>query len=248
MSVIILAAGQGARMGKLTSNLPKSLMPFGSDSVIVRLLKQILDFYEGDITVVVGYMRDQVKNTLIKNFGNRVNIVENNQYQNDVNILSLYKAIEFQQNPDSFFVFEADCVFDRYAMEKIFSAKLRDFSSWFTIGAFKRSMVGGIVKSDKHKNVYDLKIVKKYEKQYKNYNKLIGVLKVGSNEAKAYINFLNKEIQRTTRQYYLAPWINNLELLSCLETELGANHADAFNTADAYYKALNMFDNEVRND
>lgn len=241
MSVIILAAGQGTRMGSLTADLPKSLMPFGASSVLVRLLKQILDLYDGEITVVVGYMKDQVKSTIYKNFGNRINIVENNQYNKDVNILSLALALELKLNQEPFFVFESDCVFDAYAMKKIFSKKLTSYSSWFTIGSFDKEMVGGILKADKDLNVIDLKIVKKFVRKYQDYNKLIGVLKVGPNEIEAYINFLKKEVKRNTYQYYLAPWINNLKLLPCLETKLGANHADAFNTADAYYKSLKVF-------
>jgi len=239
MSVIVLAAGQGTRMGSLTNDIPKSLLPFGDNNVLVRLIRQILDFYEGDVIVVVGYMKEQVINTLHSHFGSRVSIIENNQYYNDVNILSLSIAVDSRTEP--FFVFESDCVFDTFAMDKIFSQELSIHSSWFTVGKFDKSMVGGILKADNQQNVIDLNVVPRYQGKYESYDKLIGVLKVGPNEAETYIDLLKEEVKKSTRQYYLAPWINNLKLLPCLKTDLGKCHADAFNTADAYYKALKVF-------
>ena len=239
MSVIVLAAGQGMRMGSLTNDIPKSLLPFGDSNVLVRLIGQILDYYKGDIFVVVGYMKEQVINTLRSSFGNRVHIVVNNEYYNDVNILSLSLAIDGHSGP--FFVFESDCVFDSCAMDKIFSQGLSPYSAWFTIGKFHKMQAGGILKADNQENVLDLRVVPEYEKKYKGYDKLIGVLKVGPNEVETYIELLQKEVKENIRQYYLAPWINNLVLLPCRKTDIGKCHADAFNTADEYYSALRVF-------
>lgn len=239
MSIIVLAAGQGSRMGDLTRNLPKSLMPFGNSSVLIRLLRQISQVYSGDINVVVGYQKDKIIGEVQKEFGNYINIIENHKYKNDVNILSVSLALE--KCDKSAYIFESDCVYDDYAIEKIFSKDLISFSSWFTIGQFRKSMLGGILKSDKNDIVTDLKIVSSYSEEYSLYDKLIGVLKIGSAEIEIYRELINREVKINTKQYYLTPWINNLSILPCIKTELGDCHADAFNTKEDYYKALKLF-------
>lgn len=226
-------------MGSLTNNIPKPLLSFGETTILTRLINQILQRYDGEVLIVVGYMKELIINSVNIDFRKRLTIIENNDYLNDINILSLSLAINESLN--SFYVFEADCVYDDYAMNMIFSENLNSVSSWFSIGIFKNEQVGGISKINGNGQVQDLLIVDKYEEKYAKYNKLIGVLRVGPNEAKLFTKLIKDAANNNTKQYYHAPWIKNLDSLPCYNIDLGVNHAVAFNTAEEYSYALKLF-------
>lgn len=245
MRVLILAAGQGKRMSPLTDIVPKPLLSFGKDSIIVRIISQIIDRFSGDISVVVGHEGARVSNEVKNAFGERVSIVNNYDYRNDVNILSLSLGLDLDKEVESFIVFESDCIFDDSAMDRIFDEKIKLSSAWFTIGSFLSSQVGGIVKTDNRGFVEDLLVVKKYKPKYNDYNKLIGVLKVGPSEVKKYVKCLKEEVKVDTNQYYLSPWIKNLSSLPCKAVSLEGCCTGAFNTPEEYYSVLNNFEKNI---
>ncbi len=240
MRVVVLAAGQGTRMSPLTDHTPKSLLPFGDSNILVRLIGQILDRFSGEVFVVVGHEKERVSSAVKDKYGDRISIIENDNYLDDVNILSLSLAIE--GGVKSLMVFESDCILDNKAMDIIFSYKLKNVSSWYTIGPFLTTQVGGILLSDIDKNVIDIDIVPKFESKFKSYDKLLGVLRVGPKEIKKYQEHLFDEVKQSTRQYYLKPWIKNLSRLPCVATSLSNCHVGAFNTPDEYKQVLNIFE------
>ena len=62
--LIFLAAGQGKRMQPLGSTLPKSLLPVKDEPFVVRLLRQAVEHQATDLTVVVGYEQEQVRQAI----------------------------------------------------------------------------------------------------------------------------------------------------------------------------------------
>ena len=60
MKAIILAAGQGSRMGELTKSLPKPLMKFGEQTIISRLVNQLISRKITNIDIVVGYLYEEI--------------------------------------------------------------------------------------------------------------------------------------------------------------------------------------------
>ena len=242
MKVIILAAGQGKRMSPLTNKVPKPLLSFGEDSIIVRIIRQIVERFNGEVVVVVGHESDKVTWAVKSVFGNRVSIINNYNYQNDINILSLSLALD--EDMEQFIVFESDCIFDEKAMDKIFDEKIKPSSAWFTIGSFAPTQVGGIVKSN-NSHVEDLLVVSKYEPKFNDYSKLIGVLKVGPNEVENYVRCLKEEANADINQYYLMPWIKNLSILPCIAVSLKGCSTGAFNTPDEYYSVLHNFEKSI---
>lgn len=239
MRAIVLAAGKGTRMGTVSNKTPKFLLPFKNTTVLQRLIHQLLNFTQ-DITVVVGFEENKVRKILRSTFGDRINIICNDKYQEDVNIFSLFIGINHIISP--FVVFESDCIYEDRCIEKVFSADLNSYSAWFTMGKFVYSMSGGILKSDEFLNVTDVKIVPKYEQTYKNYRKLIGILKVGENEAADYIGFIENSIINRIDQYYLQSWIDNLQSLPSIEVQLDDYLLGAFNTYDEYKSVISMFE------
>jgi choline kinase len=237
--VIILAAGQGSRLKPLTDYTPKPLLPIAGSSVLIRLIDRVSAQPVSNITIVVGHEKERVKNEVFNAFGNRVRIVENDRYLEDTNILSLVLALAENESP--FIVFESDVVFEDSSLDLIFDSRLQSFSSWYTIGPFQLNQVGGILKANQEGWVTDLRIVKQFEDQYRDYKKLVGILKVSENEAPRYIKLLHAAALKNTRQYYLMPWINNLDKLPCIETDLSKTRVGAFNTIEEYEAMLRLF-------
>ncbi|RMX34528.1 aminotransferase class V-fold PLP-dependent enzyme [Mycoplasmopsis fermentans] len=84
-NAVIFAAGKGTRMTPLTHYVPKPLITVNDESMIERNIKHLQEIGINDITVVVGYMKDQFN--LIKEKYN-VKLIENDLYDEANNIYS----------------------------------------------------------------------------------------------------------------------------------------------------------------
>ena len=100
---IIIAAGQGNRLRPVTESMPKPLVPVNGVRIIDTILQALRKNGVKDIYVVVGYKKEQ----FYELYGGipDIHILENPQYLDGNNILSVYMAREYL--PDSF-VIEGD--------------------------------------------------------------------------------------------------------------------------------------------
>lgn len=87
-AALILAAGYGSRMGSLTGTQPKCLLTVGGRSLIEAQVGSLERFGVHDITVVVGYRGDRIRERL----KSRVSYVENRRYQETNSLYSLWLA------------------------------------------------------------------------------------------------------------------------------------------------------------
>lgn len=60
MKVIILAAGLGSRLGKLTKKDHKSLLKIGGETILKRLIRQFEFFGINNINIICGYKKKQI--------------------------------------------------------------------------------------------------------------------------------------------------------------------------------------------
>jgi choline kinase len=96
---IILAAGDGDRLGSLTGILPKVLLPVNGKEQLIRCPIEALSATGvSDIAIVVGYLGDRVIEALGNgaDFGVRLQYVYNSDYLGG-NAISVYKAREWVQ-------------------------------------------------------------------------------------------------------------------------------------------------------
>jgi len=94
---IILAAGDGDRLGSLTANRPKVLLPVnGKKQLIMYSIEALAAAGVSDIAIVVGYLGDSVMEALGNgdDFGVRLQYVYNADYMGG-NAISVYKAKEW---------------------------------------------------------------------------------------------------------------------------------------------------------
>lgn len=87
-AAIILAAGNGHRMGRLTIDRPKCLLEVGGEPLIERQLASLDACGIRDVTVVIGYQGPRLRAHL----GDRVRYVENGRYRETNSLYSLWLA------------------------------------------------------------------------------------------------------------------------------------------------------------
>lgn len=238
--VVVLAAGQGSRLGGLAEGRPKSLLPISGEPLLVRTIRQLEQRGFGDVVVVTGYRRDLLEAALK---GTRARFVENPSYATDTNIGSLCRGLE--QRDSRSLIIEADVAFDDGAMEQLREACLQDRSIWFTHGPFRQHQLGGILRADADGRIVDLKLVPRWEPAYLGWKKLLGVLAIGSSEAPGFLRLLTRAAAESTSQYYMMPWVEHLRDLPCWECDLGAHRAATFNTPEDYQRCCELFETET---
>ncbi|MER2027438.1 MAG: NTP transferase domain-containing protein, partial [Lachnospiraceae bacterium] len=85
-SAIILAAGFGMRMVPINTSTPKALLEVNGEPLIERTIRQLHEAGVTNITVVVGFMKEQFE-YLIDEFG--VDLAVNSEYSKRNNLHSL---------------------------------------------------------------------------------------------------------------------------------------------------------------
>jgi L-glutamine-phosphate cytidylyltransferase len=87
---VILAAGNGKRMGRLTVDRPKTMLEVDGRALIDRELDALAACGVVDVTIVVGYQHERLRDHL----GSRVRFVENARYKETNSLYSLWLARE----------------------------------------------------------------------------------------------------------------------------------------------------------
>jgi len=114
MRVIILAAGRGSRMGKLTQNIPKPLVNVNGKSIIERQLSSLKQNSISDIIIVTGPYHEKF------NFKNVVYVNDLEHKKHDT-LGSLITARDYMN--DEIIITYADQIFDEKIMESVINFK-----------------------------------------------------------------------------------------------------------------------------
>src|SRR5881296_2580550 len=61
MKAVILAAGEGARMGPFTASLPKVMIPVGNRPLLEYVVQALVENGVHDLLFVVGYRRERIQ-------------------------------------------------------------------------------------------------------------------------------------------------------------------------------------------
>lgn len=90
MNAIIIAAGKGTRLRPLTNTTPKPLIEIFGKSMVERNIEYLLETGINDITIVVGYLKENFE--FLKEKYPTIKIITNDKYNEYNNIYSLYLA------------------------------------------------------------------------------------------------------------------------------------------------------------
>jgi len=114
MKAIILAAGEGSRMGKLTQNIPKPLVMVNGKSIIERQLSILKQNKILDVIIVTGSYNEKF------NFKNVVYVNDLEHKKHDT-LGSLITARDYMN--DEIIITYADQIFDEKIMESVINFK-----------------------------------------------------------------------------------------------------------------------------
>lgn len=112
IDVVILAAGIGSRLAPLTDDQPKCLTDLNGKSLILRVVEQFLGHADvHHITVVVGYLGDQITDALAP-YGSRVSTVVNPDFRSTNNLYSFTLAQVNLVDSHTLVLLNGDCAYD----------------------------------------------------------------------------------------------------------------------------------------
>ncbi len=124
VKAVLLAAGVGSRIRPLTDNSPKSLLDVAGKSILQRMLENVEAVGITDVIVITGYLEEQLKDFITKNFPN-LNVIfkRNDKYEETNTGYSLLLTREFVEGFD-FVKFDADVVFEKAILEKLLASEV----------------------------------------------------------------------------------------------------------------------------
>lgn len=108
MKALILAASRGAALGRLTEDIPKTMLKIGKKSILERTVTRLREHDIKDITVVAGYKAETVD---LPN----LNVVVNEKYESAGQMASLACAVD--QLDESTLVIFGDILFKKYILQ-----------------------------------------------------------------------------------------------------------------------------------
>ncbi len=110
-TAVILAAGYGSRIEKLTKD-PKSLLEINGTTLIEWHLKHLVKLGINKIIIVVGYEDEKIINQVgLAEYNTTIEFVRNNDYKNKGNGYSMYMGIDIIDHNKNIIIIDADLVY-----------------------------------------------------------------------------------------------------------------------------------------
>ncbi|MBT8233857.1 MAG: phosphocholine cytidylyltransferase family protein [Bacteroidia bacterium] len=117
MQAIIMAAGFGSRIAKITNNNPKSFLEINNEKLIHRAIRLLKERDINDITVVTGYKRDVMQKVLTADIKTKFNPL-----YYCTNVLASF-AIGMGNLEDDFIFLHADTIFDEKILDDLLESE-----------------------------------------------------------------------------------------------------------------------------
>ncbi len=189
MQAIILAAGMGRRLKKLTENQPKCMVTVNGIPMIERMMKQLDHFHLDRIIIVTGHKGEELQSFISSlPLSTPVTYIDNPVYKTTNNIYSLYLAKD-QLLKDDTILLESDLIFEQEVLTQIINdpypnlALVAHFESW---------MDGTVVLLDEQDNIMKFLTRKDFRfEDIHSYYKTVNIYKFSRNFSTThYVPFL----------------------------------------------------------
>jgi len=228
ISAIILLAGYGKRITSVTKN-PKCLLKINNQTIIDRNLNLLKEHNIKDITLVLGYKKDLIKEQLKKHKGYfNFTYAYNNNYKKCGNSYSLLAGLKKTKGKS--LIFDGDLI---YAKKILKNFLLKGYASSFLIGKTSiKNIECAKALADKEgyiRKTIDKRLINKTElKDFNFVGEAIGIIKISNKIRKLMIiglnnflrnkknlnlnweHFMNKFLQKNLIQYnkvFNSDWI-----------------------------------------
>lgn len=225
-------------MSPLTDDCHKSLLPVAGQPSLQFILDEVIQAGAQDIVVVVGHRQADIETFVRSHYGQAVRCVINEQYDVDVNIQSVQIGVDALRQPGAgYMIIETDLVMESAGWHCVLSIDDPRQSFWVTHGRYSRSLTGGALYADAHGAVRQIVYRPQFDSTYEGWQKLLGILYVGSNAVVRDMQLRRKAIEQSVPQYYMMPWVESLAELPCGSRSLDDVYAVSFNDEAAYRRA-----------
>ncbi len=126
MKSVILAAGISSRLRPLTDSTPKCLLKIGGKTILERTLDNLLAYNLDDIIIVTGYLEEQIKNFVAKNYPQlNVTFIFNDKFASTNNIYSLWMTKNIVMN-NEMLLMDSDILFDKKILALLSKSKYKN--------------------------------------------------------------------------------------------------------------------------
>ena len=190
MQAIILAAGMGRRLGDLTKENTKCMVPVNGVRLIDRLLEQLSGLSLKRVIIVVGYKGQELKDYIGHRYDDQLKIAyaENPIYDKTNNIYSL-SLVKQQLQEDDTLLIESDLIFS----DSLFQMIIADpYPNLALVAKYESWMDGTMVRLDADNNIVNFvpKKAFKYE-DIDSYYKTVNIYKFSRDfSQQKYVPFL----------------------------------------------------------
>lgn len=163
MQAVILAAGMGKRLGDLTKDNTKCMVPVNGVRLIDRVITQLSALNLSRLIIVIGYEGQKLKDYIGNRYDNMLNIqyIDNPIYNKTNNIYSLALAKE-ELCKDDTILLESDIIFDNDMLPLLINHPDSDLA---LVAKYEPWMDGTMVRIDENKEILDF-----VSKEYFDYN------------------------------------------------------------------------------
>ncbi|MBQ9677897.1 MAG: aminotransferase class I/II-fold pyridoxal phosphate-dependent enzyme [Prevotella sp.] len=151
MQAIILAAGMGRRLGELTRDNTKCMVPVNGVRLIDRLLGQLSKLSLHRVIIVVGYKGQELREYIGNRYDDllRIEYAENPIYDKTNNIYSL-SLVKQQMMEDDTLLIESDLIFS----DRLFSMLMENpYPNLALVAKYESWMDGTMVRIDEEQNI-----------------------------------------------------------------------------------------------
>ena len=151
MQAIILAAGMGRRLGELTKDNTKCMVPVNGVRLIDRVLGQLAGLGLSRVIIVVGYKGQELKDYIGQRYADRLQIIyaENPVYDRTNNIYSLSLVKDRLQEDDTLLI-ESDLIFS----DRLFPMILENpYPNLALVAKYESWMDGTMVRLDEDNHI-----------------------------------------------------------------------------------------------
>ena len=151
MQAIILAAGMGRRLGELTKENTKCMVPVNGIRLIDRLLGQLSGISLNRVIIVVGYQGQKLIDYIGHRYDDKLKIeyAENPIYDKTNNIYSLSMVKELLQEDDTILI-ESDLIFSDHLFPMILE---NSYPNLALVAKYESWMDGTMVRLDEEQHI-----------------------------------------------------------------------------------------------
>lgn len=203
MQAIMLAAGKGSRLGKLTKNNTKCMLEINGISLLERAIIALKNANINKLVLVIGYKGDNLKKYIKdKKLDKKIDIeyVENKDYDTTNNIYSLYLAKDYFYKDDTILL-ESDIIYDDSLIANLIKS---DYENAVVVAKYQQWMDGTVVTIDEDDNI--IEFIEKANFDYgkiDNYYKTVNIYKFSKEYlVNYYLPFLRAYIEAYGKNDY----------------------------------------------